>query len=298
VSERYSPTLLLILLALAMVGWGGSWTSGKVASGITRPEVIIFWRFLLTTLSLIPIVVFQKESLKVSKGTASMLVLASMLMIAYNVFFLMGVRIGYAGAGGVLVTTLNPVMTVGWTALFFRKRPNPLQVVGLVLGFTGGAVILNLWNVSYTELLDSGNLFFLLAPCAWSLLTVLSHRIQERVSFMVFSFYMYLFSMILSAPLALAHGFWPGADRALLLWLNIVYLAFVATSFGATVYFFAAKKIGTQRASSFTFLIPVSAVLVSWFLLDEIPRFTTLVGGALSICAVYLINSTPIRTHE
>jgi drug/metabolite transporter (DMT)-like permease len=274
-----------------MVGWGGSWTSGKVASSLARPEIIIFWRFLLTTLSLAPFLLVQHGSLRISGRDLPGLILSSLLMIAYNVFFLMGVRIGYAGAGGVLVTSLNPVMTFGWTALFMRKHPQPLQIMGLVLGFTGGAVILNLWKLSYEQLLDSGNLFFLLAPCAWSLLTILSHKVQERVSFMIFSFYVYFFSTMLSLPVVLLQGLiWPGTEQPLLFWLNIAYLSFVATSFGTTVYFLASRRVGTQRASSFTFLIPVSAVMISWFFLEEVPRLTTLVGGALSIGAVYLIN--------
>jgi drug/metabolite transporter (DMT)-like permease len=288
--KQASTGTLTLLIAIAMIGWGGSWTTGKIASGLSPPEIIIFWRFLITTVSLIPLLVWLRVSLKVSKGTLLQLALSSLLLTAYNVFFLTGVRLGYAGAGGVLVTSLNPVMTFGWTALFLRKRPSLFQAVGLVLGFSGGAIILQIWDISYAQLLDSGNLFFLLAPCTWSLLTVLSHKVQEKVSFMTFSFYVYLFSTLLSVPLALMHGFWPVTDQYALLWLNIAYLALVATSFGATVYFFATRRLGSQRSSSFTFLIPVSAVLISWALLNEVPKVATVIGGALSISAVYLIN--------
>ena len=176
--ERSSNTALIILLVFAMIGWGGSWTSGKVASQLIRPEIIIFWRFLITVLSMVPLMIIQRESMKVEIKTFLLLLCASFLLIVYNIFFLVGVRIGYAGAGGVLVTTLNPVMTLGWTSIFFRKRPRKLQIIGLILGFIGGAVILNIWQISYKDLLGSGNIFFLLAPLAWSLLTILSQKIQ------------------------------------------------------------------------------------------------------------------------
>jgi drug/metabolite transporter (DMT)-like permease len=289
-SERSSNTALIILLVFAMIGWGGSWTSGKVASQLTSTEIIIFWRFLLTVLSMVPLMIIQRETMKVEKKTFLLLLCASVLLIAYNIFFLVGVRIGYAGAGGVLVTTLNPVMTLGWTSIFFRKHPRKLQITGLILGFVGGAVILNIWRVSYKDFLDSGNIFFLLAPLAWSLLTVLSQKIQEKLTFMVFSFYVFTFATVLSFPLALRHGLWPATDQYLALWANIAFLAIVATSFGATVYFLASGRLGSQRASSFTFLIPVNAVLTSWLVLDETPVLTTIIGGVLSIAAVQLIN--------
>ena len=289
-SERLKTPSLVILLVLAMIGWGGSWTSGKVASGLAQPEIIIFWRFLITVLSMMPLMVVQRESMRVSKKTFFLLLCAAVLLIAYNMFFLFGVRTGYAGAGGVLVTTLNPVMTLIWTSLFFRKRPWKLQIVGLFLGLAGGAIILNIWNISYRNLLDSGNAFFLLAPMSWSLLTVLSQKIQRQLSFTVFSFYVYAFAAVISFPLACIHGLWPVSEHATLLWANIVFLAIVATSFGATVYFLASSRLGSQKASSFTFLIPVIAVLISWFILDEKPLLTTIIGGALSITAVQLIN--------
>jgi len=289
-SERLNTPTLVILLVLAMIGWGGSWTSGKVASGLTQPEIIIFWRFLITVLSMVPLMIVQRENMRVSKKTFIWLLCAAVLLIAYNMFFLFGVRTGYAGAGGVLVTTLNPVMTLIWTSLFFRKRPWRLQIVGLFLGLVGGAIILNIWNISYQNLLDSGNAFFLLAPMSWSLLTVLSQKIQRKLSFTVFSFYVYAFATVISFPLACIHGLWPVSEQAVLLWANIVFLAIVATSFGATVYFLASSRMGSQKASSFTFLIPVIAVLISWLILDEKPLLTTIIGGALSITAVQLIN--------
>jgi drug/metabolite transporter (DMT)-like permease len=289
-SERSSTPALIILLVFAMIGWGGSWTSGKVASQLIRPEIIIFWRFLLTVLSMVPLMIIQRESMKINKKTFLLLLCASVLLIAYNMFFLWGVRIGYAGAGGVLVTTLNPVITLGWTSIFFRNRPRKLQAIGLILGFVGGVVILQIWRMSYIDLLDSGNIFFLLAPLAWSLLTILSQKIQEKVTYMVLSFYIFAFATVLSLPLALVYGIWPATDQYLVLWANIAFLAIVATSFGATVYFLASGRLGSQKTSSFTFLIPVFAVLISWLVLDETPIPATIIGGALSIAAVQLIN--------
>ena len=291
--ERLTSPTLIILLVFAMIGWGGSWTSGKVASQLARPEVIIFWRFLITVVSMVPLMIVQRESMRVEKRTLLWLLCASLLLIAYNMFFLVGVRKGYAGAGGVLVTTLNPVMTLIWTSLFFRKRPWKLQIAGLFLGFVGGAIILNIWRISYNDLLDSGNIFFLLAPMAWSLLTVLSQKIQKQLSFTVFSFYVFAFATVISFPLACLHGLWPTSDHSMVLWANIVFLAIVATSFGATIYFLASSRLGSQRASSFTFLIPMIAVLISWLVLDEKPITTTIIGGALSIAAVQMINMKP-----
>lgn len=74
-------------------------------------------------------------------------------------------------------------------------------------------------------------------------------------------------------------------------WLNIFYLSAVSTTFGTTVYFFAASRYGSKMASSFIFIVPLSAVLGSVIFLQEKPDFIVIFGGFISLIAVYLINS-------
>ncbi|MBN2870836.1 MAG: EamA family transporter, partial [Campylobacterales bacterium] len=57
-----------------------------------------------------------------------------------------------------------------------------------------------------------------------------------------------------------------------------------------TIYFIASGKMGSGRASSYMFLVPVCALASSYVLLDEIPSVPLLIGGAISMMAVYLIN--------
>ena len=77
-------------------------------------------------------------------------------------------------------------------------------------------------------------------------------------------------------------------------WGIIFYLSIFATTFGATVYFTAAGKMGSGRASSFIFLVPTSAMFFSWLLLGEVPQLSTIIGGLIAIFAVYLLNRKKI----
>jgi drug/metabolite transporter (DMT)-like permease len=38
------------------------------------------------------------------------------------------------------------------------------------------------------------------------------------------------------------------------------------------------------------FIVPSSAMLLSWFFLGEVPAQSTILGGSISVAAVYLIN--------
>jgi drug/metabolite transporter (DMT)-like permease len=73
-------------------------------------------------------------------------------------------------------------------------------------------------------------------------------------------------------------------------WLNIFYLSVVVGTLGTTFYFISAKEIGSVRTGSFTFLVPLFALFLSWLILGERPHISSIIGGGFALCAVYLIN--------
>ena len=65
-----------------------------------------------------------------------------------------------AGTGGVLVITLNPILTTLFASLIFGNKLLKKDWIGLVLGLLGGAVIIRSWEIDLESLLQSGNLYF------------------------------------------------------------------------------------------------------------------------------------------
>lgn len=290
-------TTFLIMMVLAMLTWGGSWTSGKMVAGSTAPEVIIFWRFFITFISFIPVVAIFKTPLKLGKRQLVCVLLGAVFLVAYNKLFFQGLRTGMAGGGGVLVTSLNPVFTFLFTVLIFKQKLGRKEIMGLILGFAGGMILLEIWSIDMGKLLASGNLLFLIAAMVWALLTITSHK-SNTVSPLVFSFYVYGLSALLDLFLALPLGVTSVFNAGYGLWLNIIYLSVVVTTFGTTAYFFASQKLGASKASSFIFLVPASAVFFSWTLLGEQPKVPTIIGGIMAIGAVYIINSkSPVKAE-
>ena len=281
---------LIPFLIFAMILWGGSWTSGKMITFSTPPEAVIFWRFFLTTLSILPLVFFFKASLKVRLKELLLLALGGLIIFIYNIGFLFGVKNGFAGAGGVIVTGLNPVFTFLLTIIIFREKASLKQGLVLVMGFSGGLIMLKIWNASWTQILDGGNLFFLMASVSWAFLTILSSRIQKRVHFITYSFFVYGFCSLYGFFFSLANDALFPIPSEISFWLNITYLSIGATTIATTIYFLCTRDLGSRLASSFIFTVPVSAVFFSWLLLGEIPQLTTIAGGVLTITSVYLIN--------
>jgi len=273
-----------------MLSWGGSWASGKVLVGYMSPELIVFWRFLITWVTFLPIMFWMKQPFKISLKDFRIILAASLILLIYNAFFLVGLTKGYAGTGGVIVTTTMPIMTTILLIIFFKKPTSVKDYLGLALGVTGAAIILEIWHLDFQLLIKSGNLLFIIAALTWATLSILTSKLKTGLSMYTFSFYLFFVSSLLQFIFVLKfnYGDISVIDGKFL--LNIFILAFFATTYGTTVYFIGTQKLGSDKASSFTFLVPASALFFSWFFLHEPMHPTTVIGGAIALFAVYLIN--------
>ncbi len=81
-------------------------------------------------------------------------------------------------------------------------------------------------------------------------------------------------------------------------WLCLVYLGVFGTVFGFVWFYQGIQKIGAMRAGLFINFVPISAVLLAFFLLGEPLTPSLLIGAVLVSTGVYLTNRTaaPART--
>lgn len=290
-SENALP--FYILMILAMTAWGGAWVSAKVVAGMSSPQILVFWRYLLTGLSMIPILLFRKESFLLPRKSILPISLSALFLVSYSIFFFKGLETGLAGAGGVLLTTINPLFTYVITAILFRKKVTQKEWIGLALGLVAGIFLLKLWQFSYKELVQSGNLFFLLGALLWSFLAISSSKAQDSCSLFQYSFYLNVFSALLILGAINVTEMREIVYLPTKFWWNLAYLSFIGTTFGTTAYFLSTNRLGAAKGSSFIFLVPVNAVVLSFLILGEEPQIFTILGGALAIGAVYIIHRSP-----
>jgi drug/metabolite transporter (DMT)-like permease len=282
--------IFIIGMILSMTCWGFSWTSGKILSNYGDPLTISFLRFLVTFLSLVVILYFMKERMSISRNGYVDLFVAAALISLYTFLFFKGLTLGKPGAGGVLVTVLNPIITYAMSLVWARRKPTRNEFFGLTLGLIAGVVLLKLITEA-GEIFKAGNIFFLLASFTWAILSRFTARATRYGSSLSFSFWMYGISTLL---MFLLSG-WSASSETLgksdfTFWGNLFFSATITTSLATTFYFVATSKVGASKASSFIFMVPFSAALGSWIFLGEIIQMHTMIGGILGIAAVYILN--------
>ena len=281
---------LNILMVLAMLSWGLSWTNAKLVGQYGDAPLIMVWRFLLATISIAPILLFAKISFFIEKKNLLLIFLNSLFMVSYNYFYFRGTQVGLAGAGGVLVTTLNPVLTLLISTVIYNTRISKKDIFGLAFGLISGAFIIRIWELDITSLLQSGNLFFILASISWVCVTITTSNSKGKLSFMSYSFWSFAFAFILSIPLAHEQNLLSVFEFDWIFWINLLFLSCIAMSFGTSIYFLASSELGPKQASAYIFLVPLTAMGFAMVLLLEHLHTSTLIGGIFGIYAVYLIN--------
>ena len=276
------------LLLLAMLLWGGGWTALKILTYELPMDIIIFWRFFLMSISFLPFLYYFKKPITLNKNSLKYIAGSSVLNMAFMVSSFMGIKYGLAGAGSVIITTFSPIMTFILVALIFRKNLSLLQYFGLFLGLIGGYILLQLNDLSL--FFNGSNIYFLLCAIIWAGVTLLSQHSQKHIHPVHYSFLISVVATIVSFAYAFNSNLLAVFSQGVEFWVAMIYLAVLGQTVATTIFFIASGKLGSQKTSSFMFLVPFFALASAWLILDEALELHILLGGAISMIAVYFVN--------
>jgi len=288
--------MLKILMFFAMIAWGSTWVSAKILGKYVSEHELIFWRFLLSAIGLGTVMMFLRIPFKLDKKNSLIAVMSGLILIAYNFFFFSGCYKGNAGFGGVLVTTLNPIITFILVWIIARgKSISRLEFFSLVVGACGTLMMLEVWKYGFSVWRMDGTKWFLIAAATWPFLTIVSSKFSGE-SALTLSFYMFLIASFLDLVI-FQHFHVSHVEKFdYIFWLNLLLLSLFGTTFGTSVYFISTSKWGSKRASSYFFLVPFSAAIFAHAFLGENLSIYTIIGGTLSVVAIYLINGYNLLT--
>lgn len=280
-----------IYLTLAMIFWGVSWPTSKILTNYTDTYTLMFLKFLLSGISMIPILLWIREKKVFHVKIIKPLIYATLFILLYNLLFFMGLKYGYAGLGSVLVTGSNPIFTFIIVAIIEKIRIPTTQKTALVFGLIGTIITMEIFTIPLVNVISGGNILFLLASLMWSLVTIKSVEAKNYINSLIFTFYLYLLSSLITfiffVPIESIVAIF---TLDYIFWLNLIFTTVITSGIATTFYFVASNIIGAAKASSFIFLVPIIAVISSTVLVGEVPKITTIIGGLILIFSVWLIN--------
>lgn len=287
-----------VKLFFTAIFWGGTFIAGRVVATHMGPFSAAFLRFLIASLFLVAFTwkTERKIPLLTGRQMVSITLLGLSGIFAYNFFFFSGLKLIHAGRAAIIIAN-NPIFISFFSVIIFREKVTGLKVLGIVLSVSGAIWALSRGDLGLiTTQFGLGEFYISMCVVSFVVYTLIGKTVMVNLSPLISVTYSSVIGTILLAFPATREGLWnrlPGFD--ITGWLNIFYLGFFGTVLGFIWYYEGIKKLGPMKASIFINFVPISAIILSYFILNE-PITISLFGGAiLVITGVYLTNVSRIK---
>ena len=276
-------------MSLAMIMWGIAWTSAKIVNEYLSYPNLIFLRYLSSFLFILPLVFFSNKKISFpSIRVALNILLASLLYYIYNIAFFWGTDIGSAGLGGVFVTTTNPIITFILISIIINTI-NKFQVIGILVGMLGGIIILDVFTLG-TSIFNSSNIAFIICSLTWGIITVIVSYGQKEYDSIYYIVFCYLVTTLIALYNVDISEIVEFSKYDLRFTIHFIIVSIGAMAFGTSVYMYSTSIIGPVESSVFIFAVPFIAIFSAFIMLNEPITYQVIIGGLLSIYAIYLVN--------
>jgi len=278
---------VIFLIIVAAIGGGSNAPFAKVALGAFQPFTIVFMRFLIASLALLPLIRRRGElNLRVMRELLPVALIGSLNPI------LLFIAMQFTQASiAPLIYAAVPLMTALYLHFFRRRKIATGKVLGIVLGFTGVAVIILLpllqqGGIDFRRF--GGNLLILGAAIAFMMYGILSSDKQQRLQItpLALTYSFVLVTMLLCIPFAIFEVIrWP-LEPATIRASHI--LATFGTGLLGTAIFYMAYQKAIQlssevTASLFTYLQPIATIIFAVILVGESITLPFVIGGTLAV---------------
>ena len=287
-------TLTYLKLLLMALFWGGTFIAGRLLVGEVQPFSAAFLRFAIASIVLLIVTLRTHKRLPSIQPQQwfPLLILGLSGVFAYNVLFFRGLQLIEAGRAAVIIAN-NPIVIAIFAAIFFGEKLNLLKGVGIILSVGGAIVVITQGNplsLLHSDI-EPGDLYILGCVCCWSIYSLVGRTVMNSFSPLISVTYSAVIGAALLFPAACLEGLLTQVGNySLTAWLSLFYLGLFGTVLGFIWYYQGIRKIGSTRAGQFINFVPISAILLSAWLLGEPLTTSLLLGVFLVSSGVYLTN--------
>ena len=284
-----APLLTVLVYVTVALCWSGSWTAGKLGVASVPPLELSTIRFAIAGGLLLVIARSTGASLGLVRWKL-LLVAAFFGVFGYNALVFVGLTLGPASDGALIVPTLNPVLTV-FVATFLGERLTRNKVAGIAFATVGATIVVAAAQsgVPFSSQRLISDLLMLGGAACWSVYATLGAITTRSGSPLGVTAVACLMGAAMLFPLGfLEHGYQDVPTWPISAWLDIAYLVVFATIVGFVLFYWAVRRFGAGLASMVSYLVPVFALVQAAVLLNEHITLLEVGGGAVILVGVRL----------
>ncbi len=286
--SEHSKAYLAVGIAMVSV----SFASLFIKWSESPPFIIAAYRLAMTSAILLPYLLVTggyREILGFNRKELALVGLSGIALTFHFGLWIVSLTLTLVATSVILVTS-HPIFVAAVSHFLLKDQVKRIAAVGIVIAFSGVAVISITDYSEGSDTLFGDLLAFLGGMCAG--IYFLSGRVARRsLSVVPYSFSVYGLSSILLFISAFIAGdrLLVSDGRELTLFL---LMAIVPTILGHTMFNYALRKLPAHIISTSVLGEPVGAsILVFAFPPNEVPGMWIIVGGALVVLGLYIVLS-------
>lgn len=276
------------LLALGVI-WGGSYILMKQGLRSFTYWQVSSIRLFSAFLFLLPFIIKYFKKLT-RKNIINILIVAFIGNLIPSVLFPLGQTNVESNLAGVL-NSMVPVFVLIFGIAFFKIKTNKLQIIGVVLGLFGAAMLVTKDNLFAFGQMNYYALYIILATVFYAININQVNKYLKSLRGIEIAALAFLFIGPLSGMILLTSDFNKAAlsDTMIFDLLCIIALGLFGSAIAVAIVNFVITKAGAMFASSVTYIIPVFAIF--WGLLDgETINLVQIIATLIVLLGVYLVN--------
>ncbi len=283
--------MILGSFAITYFVWGSTYVANAWATEEVPPFLLAGVRFTIAAVILLIIARIVSPFTATRRQLVNSAIVGFLMFSIGNGLAVWSLKYIDSGISAIIIA-LQPLVVVLMEWLWQSKRPNVATVAGIFLGVVGIGLLVGQpqFQVGIGPLLGLAAL--LVALACWGATTVwipvadLPKSMFERTALqMAFGS---IILLVTSAGLGEFEGF-QVADVTSRGWWSLAYLVVFGSLLAMTAFNFLLSTVEPSKVVTNTYINPIIAVFLGWWLRDEPVSWVTLVASALLLTGVFMI---------